>query len=105
MAKKYIGAWQVLNLIEWFMRKEQKDYGVTAVSFALGKLKNNIKNFPAADVREVRHGTWNVKDEFFIYCSRCGEASGYGCDGTHEKSFYCPNCGAKMDGKGENDAN
>lgn len=33
-----------------------------------------------------------------FYCSRCGEWT------THGKTRYCPNCGAKMDGKEKNDA-
>ena len=62
-----------------------------------------LRTFPTADVIEVRHGHWIehtakpdwLEDdvEVFYNCSECG--SGHW-------SFippYCPNCGAKMDGK------
>ena len=59
---------------------------------------------PAADVVEVRHGEWVeqietpnwLDDDVEVYykCSICG------CYNWGE-SAYCPNCGAKMDGKGE----
>ena len=54
------------------------------------------------DVVEVKHGHWEeVKEvvdwldddvEVYYVCSICG------CNGYCE-SPYCPNCGAKMDGK------
>ena len=58
-----------------------------------GKFKNK------ADVVEVRHGEWvdhstDDNDMVILRCSVCGRKQ-YG------NSHYCPNCGAKMDGKGE----
>ena len=77
-----------------------------------------IEDVPTAEVVEVRHGTWldapnNGKPVQFdarynegcvpqhsCYCSVCGEwltaSDEYAVIGR-----YCPNCGAKMDGKGE----
>ena len=57
-----------------------------------------IKSIPAADVAEVRHGTWT---ECGLRNPQCSLCRGYNI----EKSNYCPNCGAKMDGKdgAEND--
>ena len=53
---------------------------------------------PTADVVEVRHGEW-LKGNMPTYggykCSVCRENT------VHYKANYCPNCGAKMDGKGE----
>lgn len=45
-----------------------------------------------ADVRPERHGEW-----FGTVCSMCGGSTSwyYDCD-------YCPQCGAKMDGKDGN---
>ena len=64
-----------------------------------------IKALPVADVVEVVHGAWvdyMVRD---WRCSVCGEkiakfrnVDGYCYD---DKPNYCPNCGARMDGKGE----
>lgn len=56
------------------------------------------KDTPVADVAPVVYGEW-VYGEFDIpHCSECG----------HEVmpnviSPYCPNCGAKMDGRNNND--
>ena len=62
-----------------------------------------VKAMPAADVVEVRHGSWHrfmkgggqsgniiiCSDAF--QCTVCKES-------FWNKSNYCPNCGAKMDG-------
>lgn len=55
---------------------------------------NNINSIPAADVAPVKHGHWNVysaKDCLYT-CSECH------CM-PKDKTPYCPNCGAKMDGE------
>ena len=66
-----------------------------------GGARKLIEEAPAADVVEVRHGEWrfehdpiNDPKKYFvrIVCSCCGLKTG-------QKSNYCPNCGAKMDGK------
>lgn len=65
-----------------------------------------VKTMPAADVVEVRHGrwidkTWTTEDDWSCYnhhvviCSVCNKQFDYI---INEKSNYCPNCGAKMDG-------
>lgn len=58
-----------------------------------------VEYFAPADVVEVRHGEWEYHDTdendmVIVKCSACGRKQ-YG------GSSYCPNCGAKMDGKGE----
>lgn len=61
-----------------------------------------LRDIPAADVVEVRHGKW-VWDGgvgMHYYCSLCHH-NAYGntgeiMDGEYK---YCPNCGAKMDGE------
>lgn len=97
MAKKYIGVWQTLNIIDRMLKKENKEYGITAVSFALERIKSYIQKLPAADVQEVKHGFWEegkVRGQFALICSKCK------CDaGVTYDYDYCPNCGAKMDGK------
>ena len=78
-------------------------------------LQENIKDIPAADVVEVRHGRWILKDKSAldrkpkrgeeIFCDQCGEmALGYSfweCD--LKPSNFCPNCGARMDGGADDD--
>ena len=54
-----------------------------------------IDNAPAADVAPVRHGRWvdnGIPDSILNGCSVCGFTCG------SSSFFYCPNCGAKMDG-------
>lgn len=59
-----------------------------------GELIGCLKDTPTADVLEVRHGEW-VYGEFDIpHCSECGVEVM-----PNNVSNYCPNCGAKMDGK------
>lgn len=64
-----------------------------------------LRDIPAADVVEVRHGRWEtvMLDHERMgcrptahYCSECHQITWF-------RTFYCPNCGAKMDG-GVNDA-
>lgn len=60
--------------------------------------KKTIESIPAADVAPVRHGRWEhhyhdsgspIDDKW--YCSECNMCNG------HKRTWYCPNCGAKMD--------
>ena len=65
-----------------------------------------INQFPSADVVEVRHGEWVHSDMAAHWygkdkCSNCHYRTYDGLDLTHFN--YCPNCGAKMDGKGDGD--
>ena len=65
---------------------------------------NAIKNAPAADVVEVRHGEWLHTDKAFSWhskdeCSECHYHNAHRIDLSYYN--YCPNCGAKMDGKGD----
>ena len=59
-----------------------------------------INSIPAADVAPVVHGRWVLFHSEIAgdiqYCSACEI-------GFAAKTDYCPNCGAKMDGGG-NDA-
>lgn len=60
---------------------------------------DGIESIPASDVEEVKHGKWQKEPTDF---SLCGIAY-YSCSlcGFEEqiRTNYCPNCGAKMDGK------
>lgn len=51
---------------------------------------------PAADVRPERHGEWITRHDGLPFCSECNyNGLGY----IAVDLGYCPNCGAKMDGK------
>ena len=69
---------------------------------------DSIKKIPAADVVEVRRGEWQVnvygqhKNFRDVICPICGV--NFACHTGMlqlQRFSYCPNCGAKMDGKGE----
>lgn len=61
------------------------------------KIIDGIYEIPSADVEPVRHGMWEKNDEYT--CSLCGYRMVIG-DGAYK---YCPNCGARMDGDGNDD--
>lgn len=66
---------------------------------SLDGLYANIKAIPAADVRPEILGWWITKYGGKPFCSYCGYNEG----GAMQTSWkYCPNCGAKMDGKDGN---
>ena len=55
-----------------------------------------IAALPAADVQPVKHGRWICHDDEILgFTTECSVCHVEGClDG-----YYCPNCGAKMDGE------
>ena len=76
---------------------------------------SSVENAPVADVAPVVHGLWMPvyesemtgwnpavagRDPIGGYiCSACKEEAVYDCNDKFILSNYCPNCGAKMDGK------
>ena len=57
-----------------------------------------IEILPAADVATVVHGKWvdnGIPDSILNGCSVCGFTCG------SSSFFYCPQCGARMDGAAE----
>lgn len=64
-----------------------------------------ITESPAADVKGTRRGKWVKASEFMpIYkCSICNERNLFK-DGNNVFSNFCPNCGAKMGGDNDEQA-
>ena len=64
-----------------------------------------IKDFPTADVAEVKHGKWvDCKNSEHYKCSICNQRAPMYWDGlcyVEWVSGYCPNCGAKMEVENE----
>lgn len=57
-----------------------------------------VKNFPAADVREVKRGKWirtSYRKGFGYKCSVCGKIY----NKRKNRLNFCPNCGADMRGE------
>lgn len=74
-------------------------------------LAEYLDDIPAVDVAPVRHGRWYSRGGRFR-CSVCdnkaflkdiGGTGGWSHEYEQQKSPYCPNCGAKMDGGNDND--
>lgn len=61
-------------------------------------IKDFLNVLPTVDAVEVVYGRWIVKGQE-VFCSHCDKESGYNHWGASAFSDYCPNCGAKMDGK------
>lgn len=75
-------------------------------SHAYADFIDDIDNQPTVDVAPVRHGRWYSRGGRFR-CSVCdnkaflkdiGGTGGWSHEYEQQKSPYCPNCGAKMDG-------
>lgn len=72
--------------IAWFM-----PYAHAGESIDADVVISDIKGMKAADVVPVVHGRWIEHDDGVFTCSECGNAES-------NESYFCPNCGAKMDG-------
>ena len=60
-----------------------------------------LYELPTADVAPVVHGRWvdnGIPDSMLSGCSVCGFTCG------SSSFFYCPNCGARMDGGKDDEA-
>ena len=77
------------RMIYYYEHNGESDKEHYAYSVAL----RETRNAPTADVVEVNHGKW-INTGSTQICSVCKEEQ-YGFDTGR---YYCPNCGAKMDG-------
>ena len=68
-------------------------------AFYLTRAITSIENAPAADVQEIKHGEWIMTcNGDYYYCSECLNYK----KPIDREFFYCPHCGAKMDGGNNN---
>lgn len=75
----------------------------------IGKtLMRYVKRQPAADVAPVVHARWihsryeDCSEQFeLVKCSQCNHEA-YAMAFYVRGGYYCPNCGAKMDGGADN---
>ncbi len=60
----------------------------------IGDLISRMKDLPAVDAVPVVHAHWIVQDNTYtrFMCSACETKN------HHDRTDYCPHCGAKMDG-------
>ena len=70
--------------------------GKSILSMAKAWLFSEVDNAPTINPDDLREcGRWIINpDGYYPYCSECKGEPKHG-----EMTNYCPNCGAKMDGK------
>ena len=98
--KEYIEREAVLKMLNRYFQNLKGCEAQILVS----DIKHGTLELPTADVVEVVHGEWIDKPtgrycHIGSYCSVCGKKSGICGIGSNRHKPYCPNCGAKMDGK------
>jgi hypothetical protein len=67
-----------------------------------GRARELITEAPTIDAEPVKHGAWVLKERaHYFKCSLCKEPIPYKFGYTNSRRYYnyCPNCGAKMNGK------
>lgn len=104
---RYIDADALLKDIEesvvFTVRTGQKSPEIRGAN----KIVDRIKSAPTVDMQEVKHGKWmrtfpNELLDGNYFCSNCQSGIDIATaeeTPTDRELFYCPNCGAKMDGE------
>lgn len=113
--KEYIERNAVVNGLRAAIKKYSDDKSeaniITALIFQ--RFAKEIEAIPAADVAPVRHGHWYNRGGRF-HCSVCdnkallkdiGGTGGWSHEYEQQKSPYCHNCGARMDGDADANGN
>lgn len=67
-----------------------------ATQRAIKRCIGEVKKMPTVDAVEVVHGRWVNAAWGRTICNNCGEYPLYDYFGRQKFSYYCPNCGAKM---------
>lgn len=67
-------------------------------------VKEEISKIPTSDVTPVVHGEWLLRHEGYGHYWECSSCHKNPCIYVTKDTRYCPNCGAKMDEKDEDDA-
>lgn len=104
MTNDFIRRSEAMNKINDIAAEFLKDHTIQcdiAAGVAVNIKNDVIKTLPAADVVEVVHGEWEIIGAYAIEfvdakCSVCGYVDCFDENGIYK---FCPECGAKMDGK------
>lgn len=85
-------ALEIIKANHYPLRAEHNtiDYGM----FTVG-IEQAINEAPAVDAVEVVHAHWTRVDDWTDECSVCGD---WHENDVNDRTPYCANCGAKMDG-------
>lgn len=73
--------------------------GLTAA--VITAIQSFVEEMPLADVVPVVHGEWLLRHEGYGHYWECSSCHKNPCIYVTKDTRYCPNCGAKMDEKGE----
>lgn len=99
---RYIDAEPLENIL----KNEYKDIvaGRYPFNIVVWDIVRILEEQPTADVVEVVHGEWDIlTDEYdceYVRCSACNEEFYPMDEDTVDRLYnYCPECGAKMNGK------
>ena len=79
---------------------ELKDKNMNYV-YDLYDLEDFLAGVPAADVVEEKFGEWKLKHIGVGHYWECSQCENRLCG--LPRTNYCPNCGAKMDGRSDGD--
>ena len=97
--KRLIDANLLIGICEEIAKHEwNKRVSPVSWSDAYEGFIDTIEEMPTVDAVEVVHGVWMGKTGKW-WCSVCKKGVPYSYTGHN----YCPNCGAKMDGDGNED--
>ena len=97
-------------LQDWYISSVSEDDEPVWTEAHIEELANDFivipKDTPAADVTPVVHGHWTLErdpdDGNKPVCYHCSVCDSDGCHTSIRIAYkYCPNCGAKMDGRGK----
>lgn len=98
---EYIERETALSLVRPDTPEDEK-YVVT-IATAKKLVRSIVRRTPAADVTPVVHGEWLLRHEGYGHYWECSSCHKNPCIYVTKDTRYCPNCGAKMDGKDEDD--
>ena len=104
---KYIDAEQIAETYLQRARSEWRNVKEGNAGNAFAEASYIALHYPAADVQEVKHGRWIKREycsnysgyDYGMKCSVCGKPLYRQL--SEKMPNYCPNCGARMDGKEE----
>ena len=102
---EYITKEAAIEVFEWGYADVIEDYGDGCeFGFSRGAIKSAINSIPAADVAPVVYARWAHLGGDEWCCSACGFV--ITTEGSWDKPTkkYCEDCGAKMDGGTDHEA-
>lgn len=90
-------------MVEYITKERARDLVVTAAQGNISRLAcmlGKLEDEPPADVVEVVHARWEETDWETWSCTHCGIEWQFldGMTPEENDAFYCPQCGARMDG-------